>query len=264
MTTNEIRKFIARILCEGVQLSPDAIEFIVQSNNIDQITNQIIGKLRKLTRKPLILTSETIAELLHIKRETVKLRIDAKEVKEDIEIVFNASDVINSEGNIDDFISHFISRFKKIRRIILRERFDARGTITIREAKRIIKKYNLENNVKLLPRISREALHSFIKCKAELVIMEPIWPEPLGGIPIEANKLGVPAIVSNRGGLPETIKNDVTGYIATPSPDSFSKMIIRALDRTWNRQEIIKIAHNKFNALKNACLLLDFFYKMLR
>ncbi|RLE50772.1 MAG: hypothetical protein DRJ21_01485, partial [Candidatus Methanomethylicota archaeon] len=152
MTTNEIRKFIARILCEGVQLSPDAIEFIVQSNNIDQITNQIIGKLRKLTRKPLILTSETIAELLHIKRETVKLRIDAKEVKEDIEIVFNASDVINSEGNIDDFISHFISRFKKIRRIILRERFDARGTITIREAKRIIKKYN--DKVKLICIIS--------------------------------------------------------------------------------------------------------------
>ena len=70
----------------------------------------------------------------------------------------------------------------------------------------MIKKHNLNHYVKLVPRVSRNLLHRFIRHRAHLVIMPSIWPEPFGRIPVEANKLGVPVIVSNRGGLPETIE----------------------------------------------------------
>lgn len=46
------------------------------------------------------------------------------------------------------------------------------------------------------------------------VVLVPSLEEPLGLIPLEAAMHKVPSIVSNVGGLPETIENNVTGWVA--------------------------------------------------
>ncbi|MEM1704071.1 MAG: glycosyltransferase family 4 protein, partial [Zestosphaera sp.] len=73
---------------------------------------------------------------------------------------------------------------------------------------------------------------------ANVVIMPSVWPEPFGRIPVEANRLGVVAVVTDRGGLPETIVHGETGYVATPYPDDIAKWLLRALEGT--RGEVVK------------------------
>jgi len=76
---------------------------------------------------------------------------------------------------------------------------------------RIAKKMSL-NNVVFLDKLPSDELYRLMY-KARAVVMPSIWPEPFGRIPVEANRLGIPAVVSSAGGLPETIVNGVTGYI---------------------------------------------------
>ncbi|MEM0001248.1 MAG: glycosyltransferase family 4 protein [Desulfurococcaceae archaeon] len=73
---------------------------------------------------------------------------------------------------------------------------------------------------------------------ANVVIMPSVWPEPFGRVPVEANRLGVVAVVTNRGGLPETVVHGETGYVATPYPDDIAKWLLRALEGT--RGEVVK------------------------
>lgn len=53
--------------------------------------------------------------------------------------------------------------------------------------------------------------------RADLLVMPSVY-EPLGMSQIEALALGVPVIVSDAGGLPETVLADETGYVC-PSPE---------------------------------------------
>ena len=41
--------------------------------------------------------------------------------------------------------------------------------------------------------------------KAKVVLVPSVWQEPFGRVPIEAGISGIPAIASNRGGLPESV-----------------------------------------------------------
>ncbi|MEM0100181.1 MAG: glycosyltransferase [Candidatus Micrarchaeia archaeon] len=41
-------------------------------------------------------------------------------------------------------------------------------------------------------------------------------------MPVEANRLGVVVVVTNRGGLPETVVHGETGYVANPHPEDIS------------------------------------------
>jgi glycosyltransferase involved in cell wall biosynthesis len=84
--------------------------------------------------------------------------------------------------------------------------------------------------------------------KARAVVMPSIWPEPFGRIPVEANRLGVPAVVSSAGGLPETIVNGVTGYIFKAGDASdLAKKVIKVLERDFNREEVIRHSYEKIN-----------------
>lgn len=129
--------------------------------------------------------------------------------------------------------------------------------------KKIIEKFSIHENVKLLPRVGRSTLHSFIKYNANLVLMPSIWPEPFGRIPVEANKLGVPVIVSNRGGLPETIINGVTGLIAEPTIDDLSQKILVSLDKKWNTEKISQIAKKTFDSRISVKKLIKYFEKFI-
>jgi len=41
--------------------------------------------------------------------------------------------------------------------------------------------------------------------KARIILVPSVWEEAFGRVSVEAQALGIPAIVSNRGGLPETV-----------------------------------------------------------
>lgn len=59
----------------------------------------------------------------------------------------------------------------------------------------------------------------------DLLVVPSLWDEPFGRVSIEAQMIGVPVVVSNRGGLPETVRNDVTGKIVEPTVENLRAAI---------------------------------------
>lgn len=126
----------------------------------------------------------------------------------------------------------------------------------------LVKRLGLREHVVLLPRVPRNELLRLM-AGSDVVVMPSLWPEPFGRVPVEANKLGVPAVVSNRGGLPETVVDGVTGIVAEPTPEAFAEAIAKALEMRWDKEAIKNIAEERFNPEAIARQLLEFFHHVV-
>ncbi|MEM4452195.1 MAG: glycosyltransferase family 4 protein [Thermosphaera sp.] len=121
------------------------------------------------------------------------------------------------------------------------------------------RKLRVERSVIFSGRESLARLYETIST-ASVVVMPSIVPESFGRIPVEANRLGVVAVVTNRGGLPETVVHGETGYIANPYPEDIAKMLLRALEST--RGEMVKEKSLKtINPQASVGKLLDYLAK---
>jgi len=58
-----------------------------------------------------------------------------------------------------------------------------------------------KNVVCVAPTMNMDAVYR----NSRIVLVPSIWPEPFGRVPIEAGLIGVPAVASNSGGLPESV-----------------------------------------------------------
>ncbi len=123
---------------------------------------------------------------------------------------------------------------------------------------RLAKKMSL-NNVVLLGKLPSDRLYRLMY-KARAVVMPSIWPEPFGRIPVEANRLGVPAVVSSAGGLPETVVNGVTSYIfKAGDANDLAKKVMKVLERDFNREEVFRHSYEKINPHREVERLVKFF-----
>jgi glycosyltransferase involved in cell wall biosynthesis len=126
---------------------------------------------------------------------------------------------------------------------------------------RLAKKMNLRNVVFFDKLPSDEYYRLMYRARA--VVMPSIWPEPFGRIPVEANRLGVPAVVSSAGGLSETIVDGVTGYIfRAGDANELAEKVVRVLEKDFDRGEIIKHSYEKINPQKEVEKLIKFFEGM--
>ena len=110
----------------------------------------------------------------------------------------------------------------------------------------VAKKMNLKNVV-FTERLPPESYYRLMY-GARAVVMPSLWPEPFGRIPVEANRLGVPAVVSSAGGLPETIVDGVTGYVfRSGDSEELAEKIVRLLERNFDRGSIVKHSYERIN-----------------
>ncbi len=75
-------------------------------------------------------------------------------------------------------------------------------------------------NVKLIRSLASTDLWDLMQEVAAIVVPSR-WPEPYGLIALEALACGTPALVSNRGGLPEIVEDGVSGFVC--DPDNFDQ-----------------------------------------
>jgi glycosyltransferase involved in cell wall biosynthesis len=126
----------------------------------------------------------------------------------------------------------------------------------------LAKKMNL-GNVVFFGRLPLDEYYRLMY-RARAVVMPSIWPEPFGRIPVEANRLGVPAIVSSAGGLPETIVDGITGYtFRAGDVNDLAKKIMWVLERDFDREEIIRYSYEKINPHREVEKLIKFFESMI-
>jgi len=94
---------------------------------------------------------------------------------------------------------------------------------------------------------------------ASVVVMPSVWPEPFGRVPVEANRLGVMAVMTNVGGLPETVVNGETGLLAEVQAVDLAKKIRLSLKSGRSREQIRETSLSAINPTKSLHTLLRFF-----
>ena len=108
------------------------------------------------------------------------------------------------------------------------------------------------NNIIFLGYLSGSQKEEYIK-KAYCTIVPSEWDEPFGRVVIESYSYGTPVIVSNRGGLPELINENKTGYIFDSGDYiALNEKIdtIHLLDKNQYiemRKNCIKLCENQFS-----------------
>jgi glycosyltransferase involved in cell wall biosynthesis len=118
-------------------------------------------------------------------------------------------------------------------------------------------------NVEFMERLPPNRRYYYLMYKAKAVVMPSLVPEAFGRIPVEANRLGVPAIVTNRGALPEIIEDGITGTIAEADSSSLAEAITKTISRDWDRGAIIGRASERINPSNIINELLSFFKKII-
>jgi len=78
--------------------------------------------------------------------------------------------------------------------------------------------------------------------KIDVLVVPSEWHDPLPRVIFEAYSQGVPVIVTNRGGSPEIVDHNVTGWIYDPSQDNALKEI---LTRLCNDRSLLQAVHRR-------------------
>lgn len=139
----QIRSAVWKILNAGLQLTPDALSFLKEYENCYEIAEKIIEKVNAMKEKPLCITKEFLEKIVGEKKRikenenSFSLQITgskrfkplAAEIQEDIEVEFDPTEKIKSQGNVEDFLSYFRDRFNKLRKLFIKRR-DLKNIVT--------------------------------------------------------------------------------------------------------------------------------------
>ncbi|MCR6690971.1 MAG: DNA-directed DNA polymerase II small subunit [archaeon YNP-LCB-003-016] len=165
MSDLRIKALIAKISMQGVQISPEFLNVLLKNKDeASKILEEILKKLSTMENKPLIITPEFISD----SSKQYEEEIDVKDLAEEIEVIFEPTEYILQTPLSKDFRNYFMSRYMKLRKIMISERYDARGAIDIRDLsnKKIIGA--TENKVKIICIVSdKKVSKSMITFDAE-------------------------------------------------------------------------------------------------
>jgi glycosyltransferase involved in cell wall biosynthesis len=112
--------------------------------------------------------------------------------------------------------------------------------------RKLVKYYSKKfANISYLGSVSDQKLKKLYSgCKAVIYLTEK---EPFGIVPIEANSCGKPAIVSNEGGLPETIIDGKTGLVLKPDYENNLLRVLKNFNKYKFSLEACKRNAKKFD-----------------
>ncbi len=97
----------------------------------------------------------------------------------------------------------------------------------------LVDKYGLKNHVNIMGFVSNEELNNLYRNYDFFIQLS--LSESFGATVIEAQSNGVPCLVSNSGGLPETILNNITGFVTY---EDKLEICVDKLLKLWKNREL--------------------------
>lgn len=92
----------------------------------------------------------------------------------------------------------------------------------------------LPNNIEFIGKVN---VPTDFLSNLDVLVVPSKWDEPFGRVSIEAQMVGVPVIVADRGGLPETVDEGVSGFIVEPDAQQIAeKLDLLAKDHEIRRK----------------------------
>ncbi len=114
-----------------------------------------------------------------------------------------------------------------------------------KEAEKLIREFNLEENVKLIGYVNDNI--NFLK-SIDLFVL-PSEKEGLGSVLIEAMAVGLPIIATNAGGIAEAVENNFNGYIVSKqNPQELAKAILKIAS---DKEIYERFSKNSYERVKN-------------
>ncbi|MFX1452861.1 MAG: hypothetical protein ACFFCM_18635, partial [Promethearchaeota archaeon] len=144
------KEIIEKVLDSGLEITPDALDYLSFQNNPINFLNNLIETLKKMSNNPVFITialiKQYISETPNIDKKSndeqieIPIRSDfkneVKDIEADIEIIMDPTGRLYGKGQVEDFKDLFRSRYKKIYSLLM-ERSDINGSTSILEAKKI-------------------------------------------------------------------------------------------------------------------------------
>lgn len=113
--------------------------------------------------------------------------------------------------------------------------------------KKLIKLKKKYPNIVVLGQIDHSTLANLYK-KSMIVVVPSIWHEPFGRIALESLAAITPVVVTNRGGLPEIIKDKHWGYVVEPESAKLFEAIEKAIK---NNKSLVETIKKDYSFIKN-------------
>jgi len=229
-----------------------------------KIINYNILKNRNILYKTCINKCDMVISISNfIKNNLVEFGVNIKKIR----TIYNISNFKNKINNINDFDNSKIINifspgrlFKEkgfeflIKAIYIVKKINNKFILTImgngpqkNYLKKLIHKYNLKENICLVKNINNKKIGNFYN-QCDFVVFCPIYNEPLGRVAIEAGCYKKPVIASNVGGIPEIIKNDISGILVEPKNiEQLARAILLLIK---NRKKRLLLGKNNYEFIK--------------
>ena len=114
-------------------------------------------------------------------------------------------------------------------------------------------------NVRCLGRVPEQQYYELMY-RARALVLPSLWPEPFSLVPLEANRLGVPAIISDRNGVREVFTDGVNGRIwPCCRAEALAEVIRDVVTRSWKREAIRRSIDNILDPVTISNKIIEFF-----
>lgn len=140
------------------------------------------------------------------------------------------------------------------------------GDGNLQKVNKIISTKKYKENIELLGWIDKEKRDEILK--DSLIFTLPSYNEGMPMAILEAMSFGIPLVVSNVGGIPTVVEDNINGYLITPGDKEVLKLSILKLLKDKERREIIsKNNYDKiikhFNLNKNIETLYNIYSELV-
>lgn len=102
-------------------------------------------------------------------------------------------------------------------------------------------------NIKVLGQVDHQSMQK-LYLNSSITVMPSVWPEPFGRIVIESLSGQTPVVVTNKGALPELVKENRWGYISKPNSQDLLVKLVKAIK---NKKKLMSFITNDFEIIKN-------------
>jgi glycosyltransferase involved in cell wall biosynthesis len=225
-------------------------------------------------RRAVLLVSPSRAHAQEIARELHSDHTSSRVIPNCIDLEELPSSEVSREQNLVLFVGRLervkgVSLLLEAARMVVQEcpntRFVLAGashpTMPAEEIDAIIRSYSLEEHFERLNFVPRQKLISLYQRAAICVV--PSHYESFGLVALEAMACGLPVVATRVGGLPEVVKDKVTGLLVPPNaPAALAKAICELLTDPSKRTSMGKAGYERarakfsveHHAIVNECL----------
>lgn len=139
--------------------------------------------------------------------------------------------------------------------------------ILLEELKDLARKLNIEDRVKFLGRLPHQVIPETIN-EMDLFVV-PSLRESFGVAAVEASACGLPIIVTNIGGLPETLEDGKTGFCVAPAnPQAIADKLLLLYNDKSLREKMgyagREYVTQRFSWAENAGKMMEIYHSVLK